>query len=88
VDCFASLGVALVIAKSFGAIYERNAINAGMPIMVADLSEAGLASGDEVEVDLATGEITNVPSGRVFRGRPFSQVQLDIYRRGGLLEIR
>jgi 3-isopropylmalate/(R)-2-methylmalate dehydratase large subunit len=87
VDCFASLGVALVIAKSFGAIYERNAINAGMPIMVADLSRAELANGDVLEVDLASGEITHVPSGRAFQGRPFSDVQLEIYRRGGLLEI-
>ena len=87
VDCFASLGVSLLIAKSFGAIYERNAINAGVPIMVADLSGAGLSSGDEIEVDLATGEITHVASRKVLQGRPFSEVQLEIYKRGGLLEI-
>ena len=45
VDCFAALGVSLIIAKSFGAIYERNAINAGTPIMVADLSGAALEDG-------------------------------------------
>jgi 3-isopropylmalate/(R)-2-methylmalate dehydratase large subunit len=87
VDCFASLGVALIIAKSFGSIYERNAVNAGTPIMVAELSDAGLRDGDEIEVDLATGEITHVLSGRTFQGRPFSEVQLEIYRRGGLLEV-
>ena len=37
VDCFESLGISTVIAESFGAIYERNAINAGFPIVVADL---------------------------------------------------
>jgi len=87
VDCFASLGVSLVLAKSFGAIYERNAINAGMPIMVGDLSEAGLSNGDEIEVDLSTGRITHVPSGRTFDGRPFSDVQMQIYQRGGLLAV-
>ena len=85
VDCFTSLGVGLVIAKSFGAIYERNAINAGMPIMVADLSAAGLGDGDEVEVDLSTGVIRHTGSGRTFEGRPFSDVQMEIYQRGGLL---
>ncbi len=87
VDCFASLGVALIIAKSFGAFYERNAINAGTPIMLADLSDAGLKNGDEIEVDLTTGEITHVASGKAFTGRPFSEVQLEIYQRGGLLEV-
>ena len=33
VDCFSSLGIQAIIAESFGAIYERNAINAAFPIM-------------------------------------------------------
>ena len=32
VDCFISLGVQCVLSESFGAIYERNAINAAFPI--------------------------------------------------------
>ena len=88
VDCFASLRVSLVIAKSFGAIYERNAVNAGMPIMVADLSGAGLEDGAEIEVDLSTGEVTVIGSGETLEGRPFSSVQMEIYRRGGLLRTR
>jgi len=85
VDCFASLGVSLLIAKSFGAIYERNAINAGMPIMAADLSDEGLKSGDEIEVDLTTGRVTVLATGKVLEGRQFSDVQMEIYQRGGLL---
>ncbi len=85
VDCFTSLGVSLLIATSFGAIYERNAINAGMPIMASDLSDAGVKSGDEIEVDLATGRITHLATGKVLEGRPFSDVQMEIYQRGGLL---
>jgi 3-isopropylmalate/(R)-2-methylmalate dehydratase large subunit len=87
VDCFSSLGVAALIARSFGAIYERNAINAGLPIVVADLTDAGLANGDEIELDLATGEIRIVETGVVVEGRPSSDVQMDIYRRGGLLAV-
>jgi len=85
VDCFASLGVALVLARSFGAIYERNAINAGMPIMTADLSDAGLADGDEIEVDLESGRVTLVSIGKALEAKPFSDVQMQIYQRGGLL---
>ena len=84
VDCFASLGIALIIAESFGAIYERNAINSGFPIMVADLISQKLKDGDEIEVDLTTGRI-RLPSGKVTAGQPFSEVQMGIYKRGGLL---
>lgn len=86
VGCFTSLGVSLLVAKSFGAIYERNAINAGVPIMAADLAGAGLKNGDEIEVDLKSGEITLLGSGEAVKGSPFSQVQMEIYQRGGLLK--
>lgn len=84
VDCFKSLGVQLIIAKSFGAIYERNAINNALPIMTADLVGADIADGQKIEVDLATGRIA-LPDGQEVQGRAFSQVQMDIYQRGGLL---
>jgi len=83
VDCFESLGVSLVIAESFGSIYERNAINKGFPIVTADLISAGLESGQTIKVDLNNGTIT-LPSGEQKAGA-FSDVQMDIYQRGGLL---
>ncbi len=83
VDCFAALGVSVLIARSFGAIYERNAINAGLPILTADLRASGLADGTPVTVDLATGAVAW--DGGETRAEPFSPVQMDIYRRGGLL---
>ncbi len=83
VDCFQTLGVSALIAPSFGAIYERNAINAGLPILTADLGAAGLQDGDELTVDLATGTISWA-DGRL-QGEPFSEVQMAIYQRGGLL---
>jgi 3-isopropylmalate/(R)-2-methylmalate dehydratase large subunit len=85
VDCFRSLGIALIVAESFGAIYERNAINTGMPILAAELLGKGLKDGDEVEVDLGRGAIA-LGKGAPVQGRPFSDVQMQIYQRGGLLE--
>ncbi len=83
VDCFESLGIGLIIAESFGAIYERNAINKGFPIMTANLLATGLKDGDHIEADLATGEVAT-PEGLV-KGTPFSEVQMNIYKKGGLL---
>jgi 3-isopropylmalate dehydratase small subunit len=85
VDCLVSLGISAIIAESFGAIYKRNAINAGLPIVVADLSSANLKNGDEIEANFETGQITILPAGTRVQGRPFSEVQMSIYRRGGLL---
>ena len=77
------MGVALIIAKSFGAIYERNAINTGFPIVAADLISEGLEDGQEIEVDLRN-QVVRLPSGREVKAY-FSEVQMNIYQKGGLL---
>ena len=91
VDCFVSLGVTLLMAESFGAIYKRNAINAGFPIMeAAGLSEAVLdraqwiVTGDQIKVDLASGVVTQLGSKQTYQARPMSGVQQDIYLAGDL----
>lgn len=85
VDCFLALRTAAIVAESFGAIYERNAINAGMPILGAPALQAGVQDGDEVHVDFTTGRIEVPARGLTIEGQPFSDVQLRIYQRGGLL---
>ncbi len=88
VDCFKSLGIPVIIAESFGAIYERNAINAAMPILTYNIGlidELDIQDGDIVTVNLETGAIQNQRSGKSGKVHPFSQVQMDIYERGGLL---
>lgn len=87
VDCFISLGIPIVIAESFGAIYERNAINAAFPILTYhDLSPLALNDQDRVRVDLQAGLLTNLANGKSVQIAKFSSVQIEIYQRGGLLK--
>jgi 3-isopropylmalate/(R)-2-methylmalate dehydratase large subunit len=84
VDCFKSLGIAAIVARSFGAIYERNAINAALPVLTGDLIAAGLENGEEISLDFATGRVERLGSGEVLRVAPFSTTQMALYQRGGL----
>ena len=87
VDCFKSLGIALIIAESFGAIYERNAINAAFPIMTYTPPKTEIINTrDMITVECLTGQITHQKTGTVLMGNPFSAIQHQIYLRGGLLE--
>jgi homoaconitate hydratase family protein/3-isopropylmalate dehydratase small subunit len=86
VDCFVSLGIQAVIAESFGAIYERNAINAAFPILTySGIESLDISDGDIIKADLVSGVITNRKNGKSINGQPFSEVQLEIFRNGGLL---
>jgi 3-isopropylmalate/(R)-2-methylmalate dehydratase small subunit len=89
VDCFLALGIRLIAAPSFGAIYFRNAVNSGLPVLegpdLADLASAGrLRTGDSVRIDLLSGEGHDTTNGSDFRLRPMSGVQHDIWLAGGL----
>ena len=86
VDCFVSIGIQAIIAESFGAIYERNAINAAFPIInCKDLTELDLKNGDYIRVNLKTGQIENLRNSKILSAAPFSDVQYEVYQKGGLL---
>jgi len=48
-------GVAAVVAKSFGRIFYRNAINIGLPLVICNTD--GMREGDGLEIDLEEGYV-------------------------------
>ncbi len=88
VDCFQSLGIQSIIGESFGAIYKRNAINSGMPLIIAPgIVNEKIETGDTMEMNLETGELNNNTKNQsLSRAAPLSKVQLDIYQAGNLFE--
>jgi 3-isopropylmalate/(R)-2-methylmalate dehydratase small subunit len=89
VDCFLALGVSLILAPSFAAIYHRNAVNSGFPVLTCSgleaMVEAGtLRSGDVLVVDAAAGRARNTGRGVEFPVDPMGRVQGDIFQAGNL----
>jgi 3-isopropylmalate/(R)-2-methylmalate dehydratase small subunit len=78
------LGVSAVFAKSFARIFYRNAINAGLPVLV--LPEADqIAAGDEVAFDLGAGVVRDLTTGRDFQFQGLPPHLLTLIEDGGLL---
>jgi 3-isopropylmalate/(R)-2-methylmalate dehydratase small subunit len=50
------LGVAGVVARSFAGIFYRNAINLGLPVLIAD-DLSGVEDGDQADLDIEAGEL-------------------------------
>lgn len=88
VDCFRALDNHAILAASFGAIYERNAINAGFPVLTyTNLADLELEDRDTVILDLENGTLTNKKIGKTIGISRFSGVQRKIYQKGDLLRI-
>jgi 3-isopropylmalate/(R)-2-methylmalate dehydratase small subunit len=78
-------GVSVVVAKSFARIFYRNAFNTGLPILVAPEAVDGIREGDELTVDLASGEIADLTTGVSYQAQPLPPFMQELVAAGGLL---
>ena len=79
-------GVSCVIARSFARIFFRNAINIGLPLLESGEAVDSTEPGDVLEVDLESGQITNVIRNRTFTSEPYPDFMMGIVNAGGLVE--
>jgi 3-isopropylmalate/(R)-2-methylmalate dehydratase small subunit len=78
------LGVSAVVAKSFGGIFLRNALNLGLPVMVCTATD-DIHPDDRLAIDLINGRIVNETSGVTLQGEPLPTFLLDMLADGGLV---
>lgn len=77
-------GIHAVIAKSFAAIFFRNAINIGLPFL--ELNDVDkINDGDVLEIDLAGGIIRDLTQNQVYKTEAFPGFLQEIVEAGGLM---
>jgi 3-isopropylmalate dehydratase small subunit len=80
-----ALGISCVIAKTFARIFYRNAFNIGLPILeCADASDR-IEEGQEVQVNLGTGQIQDLIKRQNFQAKAIPPFMQDLVRDGGLM---
>ena len=79
-------GISCVIAKSSARIFFRNSIDTGLPLLESEEAPDDIQMGDTVEVDLATGKIRNLRTGRTFTAKPYPDFMAQLIAAGGLIE--
>lgn len=78
-------GVGAVLAASFGRIFFRNAINLGLPAVVAPEASVTCVLGDQIEIDLCGGTIRNLTKGCVIAAAPLDPRAAELIVSGGLI---
>lgn len=78
-------GVGAVIGVSFARIFYRNAINLGLPLLVASDAPAILRIGDALEINLADGAIVDLSCGRSLRAAALDARAIELLQAGGLI---
>ncbi len=78
------LGVAAVVAKSFGGIFYRNAFNLGL-LAVQCQDTGGIGAGDRVVLDAEAGVLRNLSSKENYACEPVPAHLLALIADGGLI---
>ena len=77
-------GVSVVIARFYARIFYRNCINIGLPALICEQADE-IQNGDELEVELLTGVIHDLTSGKCYQCKPLPENIMTIIEHGGLL---
>jgi 3-isopropylmalate/(R)-2-methylmalate dehydratase small subunit len=76
-------GVRAIVAKSVARIFFRNAINLGLPVLLCDTDT--ISDGDDLELDLESGMITNATTGEQKTCSKIPDIMLRLLEEGGLV---
>ncbi len=77
-------GVGAILADSFGRIFYRNVINLGVPLIVCPGISEIVKRGDVLQVDMASGKVTNETTGATVQAQPLSDYVMNILESGGI----
>jgi 3-isopropylmalate/(R)-2-methylmalate dehydratase small subunit len=78
-------GISCIIAKSFARIFYRNGFNQGVPLLESAEAAGAIQEGDQVRVDLGTGEIEDLSQGKTFPAKPIPSFMQELIDDGGLV---
>jgi 3-isopropylmalate/(R)-2-methylmalate dehydratase small subunit len=78
-------GLSGVIAGSFARIFFRNAFNMGLAIFESPEAAVELKNGQEISVDLDTGVITDLATGKKYNSQPIPPFMQELLADGGLM---
>lgn len=81
-----ALGIGVVLAESISRIHLRNAVNTGLPTLVAPGITDFVEEGQQLEVNVVTGSVKNLDNGESFQADAWEEgtPPYEILMAGGL----
>ena len=78
-------GIKAVIAESISRYFFRNSINNGLLVMICEGISDKVKTGDELEVNLSSGEIHNVTTGVKLKSSAIPDICMELLNAGGYI---
>ena len=86
-DIMKDLKIGCIVADSIARIYYRTAVAIGFPAFPCPGVSDIFNEGDELELDLNKGLVTNLTTGQSIKGKPYPPQLLEILEVGGMTPL-
>lgn len=81
------LGIACIVAESFGRIFFRNSVALGLPNIICPGVSRAFQEGNELELELENGIVRNLTEGLDLKGEQLPELLLTILNSGGIMSF-
>lgn len=78
-------GVSAVVAANFARIFYRNSFNMGLPIFECEEAARRIREGDEIEIEIDSGAISNLTKNEKYQAQAVSPFMRELLAAGGLV---
>lgn len=80
-------GVAAVVCESSNAIFFRNSVECGLPVVECKGVKEAVSQGDDLEVDLLGGTVRNLTTGQQLSFTPYPSFLLEMVEANGIYPL-
>jgi 3-isopropylmalate/(R)-2-methylmalate dehydratase small subunit len=80
-------GISVIVAEVFARTFYRNGHEIGLPLLEVPGIHELVQTGDRLRVNIRSGAVENLTSGKALRGNPPSEFLLEMVAAGGLIPL-
>ncbi len=80
-------GIGAIVAERFARTFYRNGHEIGLPLLEVPGIHDAVETGDRLRVDIRSGVLENLTSGKALRGNPPPEFLLEMLQAGGLIPL-
>lgn len=82
--CLKEVGISALVAESVPDLFLKKVMNSGVPVFDRKEIPPMVKKGDELQINLTTGEVRNITTGTSIKVKPMAQIVLNIVEAGGM----
>ena len=82
-----ALGIACIVAESFGRIFFRNSLAIGLPVVACRGISEMFNEGDRLELNFETSVVRNLTTGKEAKGEILPPDLINVVKKGGVLAL-